>query len=82
MSRNIREKIQRLAEWCSVNNLTLKTKELVMDFRRGHRTDLVLLCINEVGVERVQTFTFLGVLVSEDLSWSASTTAYNKYCTF
>lgn len=65
-----------------MNNLTLKTKELLPDFRRGHHTDPVPLCINEVGVERVQTFTFLGVLVSEDLSWSASTAAYNKCCTF
>lgn len=60
MSRNIRDKIQRPAEWCSVNNLTLKTKELLLDFRRGHHTDPVPLCINEGGVEKSADFHISG----------------------
>ncbi|KAF7641414.1 hypothetical protein LDENG_00282120 [Lucifuga dentata] len=37
-----RQEVQKLSEWCSVNNLTLnttKTKELIIDFRK-HNTNL------------------------------------------
>lgn len=70
-----RDEVQRLSEWCSVNNPTLnttKTTEMILDFRRKRDTEP--LHINGEKVERVQTFKFLGVHVSEDLSWSPNTT--------
>lgn len=70
------DEIHRLTAWCSANNLSLnttKTKEIIIDFRRKHITDLAPLCIGGACVERVPTFKFLGVLISDDLSWSANT---------
>lgn len=75
-----REEVQRLLSWCSDNNLSLntkKTKELIIDFTRrggGH----VPLLINGETVERVTSFKFLGVHMSEDTSWTANTTALVK----
>ncbi|KAF7650926.1 hypothetical protein LDENG_00118780, partial [Lucifuga dentata] len=43
-----RQEVQKLSEWCSVNNLTLnttKTKELIIDFKK-HNTNLRPLFIN------------------------------------
>lgn len=68
------DEILRLSEWCSANNLTLnttKTKEIILDFRR-HRADPAPLYIKGDCVERVQTFKFLGTIISADLTWSAS----------
>ena len=76
-----RQEIQLLAAWCSSNNLALNTKkikEVIGDFRTtGQLSQSPLLIGNEV-VERASSFKFLGVTVSEDLSWGrniASATA-------
>uniref|UniRef100_A0A3B4TE14 Reverse transcriptase domain-containing protein n=1 Tax=Seriola dumerili TaxID=41447 RepID=A0A3B4TE14_SERDU len=75
-----REEVQHLAEWCADNNLALnikKTKELIVDFRKRSDTPAPLL-INETEVERVTSFKFLGVHISEDLSWSLNTSTLVK----
>ncbi|KAL2088252.1 hypothetical protein ACEWY4_015151 [Coilia grayii] len=54
-----------------------KTKELILDFRRN-KVAPAPLYINGESVERVETFKFLGVHISADLSWSANTTALVK----
>lgn len=75
-----RDEVQKLEVWCSENNLSLntsKTKELIMDFRR-RRTEPAPLYINGACVERVNAFKFLGMHISNDLSWSANTSAVIK----
>ncbi|KAL0195794.1 hypothetical protein M9458_009366, partial [Cirrhinus mrigala] len=70
----------RLIEWCIDNNLSLnikKTKELVIDFRR-HQEELQPLEIMGEEVERVSSFKFLGIHVSEDLKWLVNTTVLVK----
>ena len=75
-----RDEVLKLGEWCVSNNLALiitKTKELILDFRRN-RAPPAPLYINGEGVERVQSFKFLGVHISADLSWSVNTSALVK----
>uniref|UniRef100_A0A9J7ZE91 Alkylated DNA repair protein AlkB homologue 8 N-terminal domain-containing protein n=1 Tax=Cyprinus carpio carpio TaxID=630221 RepID=A0A9J7ZE91_CYPCA len=75
-----RSEVSRLAGWCSDNNLSLnveKTKEIVVDFRRAH-TQHVPLTINGATVERVSSTKFLGVHITEDLSWTDNTAALAK----
>lgn len=75
-----RDEVQRLSEWCSANNLVLnttKTKEIILDFRRL-KTDPAPIYINGDRVEMVHTFTFLGTVISADLSWTGNTTAVIK----
>ncbi len=62
------------------NNLSLnveKTKEIVVDFRRVH-TQHAPLTINGATVERVSSTKFLGVHITEDLSWTNNTAALAK----
>ncbi|KAL0149801.1 hypothetical protein M9458_054849 [Cirrhinus mrigala] len=75
-----RSEVSRLARWCSDNNLSLnveKTKEIVVDFRRVH-TQHAPLSINGASVERVNSTKFLGVHITENLSWANNTTALAK----
>ena len=77
---NYRSEVSRLATWCKVNNLHLnveKTKEIVVDFRRVH-TQHTPLTINGPAVERMSSTKFLGVHISEDLSWSHNTASLAK----
>ncbi|XP_066531611.1 semaphorin-4A-like [Hoplias malabaricus] len=72
-----RDEVLGLVDWCAENNLSLnstKTKELVIDFRRK-RADPTPLIINGDCVERVPSFRFLGMHISEDLTWTTNTTA-------
>ncbi len=62
------------------NHLSLnidKTKELVVDFRRQSR-EHTPISIDKTPVERVNSFKFLCVHITEDLTWSAHTDAVLK----
>ncbi|KAL0160065.1 hypothetical protein M9458_043790, partial [Cirrhinus mrigala] len=75
-----REEVAQLAKWCGANNLSLnvgKTKEVVMDFRRNS-VDHPPLTINSSTVERVTSTKFLGVHITEDLTWTTNVTSLNK----
>ncbi len=78
--KNYRREVSRLAGWCRVNNLSLnveKTKEIVVDFRKVH-TQHAPLTINGATVERASSTKFLGVHITEDLSWTNNTAALAK----
>ncbi|MCJ8750258.1 hypothetical protein PDJAM_G00260460 [Pangasius djambal] len=77
---NYRNEVQQLAIWCTNNNLSLnieKTKEIVVDFWRAH-TQRPPLIINSAAVERVSSTKFLGVHITEDLSWTTNTASLVK----
>ena len=80
--RGYRGEVERLVGWCSENNLELnisKTKEMVIDFRRcGCPTSC--LVINGEGVEVVDSFKFLGIVISSDLSWLNNSSSIVKRC--
>lgn len=62
--------------WCLVNNLLpniIKTKEVTIDFCKK-RVDHATLHISGDLVDRVTSFTFLEVHISEELNWSMNAT--------
>ncbi len=65
--------VERLTSWCQDNCLSLnvsKTKELIVDFRKRHLLPYTPLMISGTPVERVSSFKYLGVNISEDLTWT------------
>ncbi len=66
--------VERLTSWRQDNCLSLnvsKTKELIVDFRKRHLLPYTPLMISGTPVERVSSFKYLGVNISEDLTWTA-----------
>ena len=58
--------------WCQDNNLSLnvsKTKELIVDYSK-RRAEQAPINIDGAVVERVKSFKFLGVQITNELSWS------------
>ncbi|KAG7474480.1 RNA-directed DNA polymerase from transposon BS [Solea senegalensis] len=75
-----RDEVQHLEDWCRVNNLLLnvdKTKEMIIDFRKS-QTEHAPLSISGRTVERVENIKFLGVQISQDLSWNKNTSYITK----
>ncbi len=75
-----RDEVAQLAEWCGANNLSLnvgKTKEVVMDYRRNS-VDHTPLTINSSTVERFSSTKFLGVHITENLTWITNTMSLSK----
>jgi hypothetical protein len=75
-----RNEVGRLVDWCDANNLVLnvsKTKELVADFR-SKKTPIQPLVINDQEVEIVESFRFLGSIISCSLKWEDNVTAIRK----
>lgn len=71
-----REEVQHLVDWCQNNNLSLnvqKTKEMDVNFRKSSTTHTPLH-ITGSAVEMVNSVKFLGVHISDDLSWNLNTT--------
>ncbi len=67
------EEVERLTSWCQDNCLSLnvsKTKELTVDFRKRQQWPYTPLMISGTPVERVSSFKYLGVNISEDLTWT------------
>ena len=66
--------------WCQENNLTLnvnKTKEMIVDFRKQQR-EQPPIHIDRTVVERVESFKFLGVPITDRLKWSTHTDSVVK----
>ncbi len=75
-----REEVSTLTKWCQENHLSLnidKTKELVVDYRRQSR-EHTPITIDKTPMERVNSFKFLCVHITKDLTWSAHTDAVLK----
>uniref|UniRef100_A0A3B1J1U4 Reverse transcriptase domain-containing protein n=1 Tax=Astyanax mexicanus TaxID=7994 RepID=A0A3B1J1U4_ASTMX len=75
-----REEVQRLTDWCTVNNLHLnvdRTKEMVVDFRRALHTHSPLN-IDGSSVEIVKSTKFLGVHLADNLTWTLNTSSTAK----
>ncbi len=67
------DEVERLTAWCQDNCLSLnvsKTKELIVDFRKRQQQPYTPLMISGTPVERVSSFKYLGVNISEDLTWT------------
>ncbi len=67
------DEVERLTSWCQDNCLSLnvsKTKELIVDFRKRQQRPYTPLMISGTPVERVSSFQYLGVNISEDLTWA------------
>ena len=68
------EEISSLAEWCTENNLLLnvnKTKRLIVDFRKKKAKTHTPVYISGAEVEQVNSFRFLGINITENLSWTS-----------
>ena len=67
-----REEVRDLVVWCQNNSLSLnviKTKEMIVDYRK-RGTKYVPILINGAVVEQVESFKFLGVHITNKLTWS------------
>ena len=70
-----RSEVASLVTWREEDNLPLNTdesKEMIVDMRKERRTHQPLF-IRGLEVERVSSFKYLGVYISEDLTWTLST---------
>eukprot|EP00061_Rhincodon_typus_P013056 g39190.t1 len=68
-----RREIEGLVMWSNENNLSLnvsKTKELIINFRKKGG-EHALIYINRTEVERVKSIQFLGVTITDELSWTS-----------
>ncbi|KAK1792048.1 hypothetical protein P4O66_001827 [Electrophorus voltai] len=75
------EEIKHLENWCQENNLLLnvsKTKELIVDCSKKQEWHYQPVRISGTTVERVDSFRYLGVHISQDLSWSRHTSSLAK----
>jgi hypothetical protein len=75
-----REQVRDVAVCCQHNNLSLNvsmTKELIMD-NRNQRCEHGPIHINGAIVERVESFKFLCVHITKQLTWSTHTHAVVK----
>ena len=75
-----RDEVEKMVDWCASNNLELnvsKTKEMIIDFRKK-KTPLLPLSVEGQEVEQVESFKFLGVHISNTLSWEVNITSSCK----
>lgn len=72
------KEMEILEGWCQDNHLQLnvsKTKEMVVDYSRKQQRSYAPLFIAGAPVEKVDNFKYLGVQLTDDLTWSNHTHA-------
>jgi hypothetical protein len=72
--------VSALEVWCQENNLSPdvnKTKELIVDFRKQQR-EHPPIHIDGAAVEKVESFKFLCVHITDKLKWSTHTNSVGK----
>ena len=77
---NYRLEIDGITDWCDSNNLFLnvsKTKEMIIDFRRN-KPFYEPIIIDETEVEQIDVFKFLGIYITNDLTWHFNCTELLK----
>ena len=75
-----RWEIDNLVSWCSHNNLelnALKTVEMVVDFRKNP-APLTPITLCSSTVDTVESFRFLGTIISQDLKWELNISSLIK----
>ena len=73
--RAYRREIKYLTLWCDNNNLSLnvnKTKEIIVDFRKSKGIHTPI-SIKGSSVDIVDNFKFLGLHITDTLTWSLNT---------
>ncbi len=65
------DEVERLTSWCQDMwaKLKSKTKELIVNFRKRQQRPYTPLMISGTPVERVSSFKYIGIKISEDLTW-------------
>ena len=81
LSENINAEIKLITDWLAVNKLSLnakKTKFMFFHFPQRNITSYIPdLTINNIVIERVTKFNFLGLTLDEHMSWKSHT---HKIC--
>ena len=75
-----RWEIDHLVTWCTQNNLelnALKTLEMVVDFRKNP-APLTPITLCGSPVDTVESFRFLGTLITQDLKWELNISSLIK----
>ena len=76
------EEVKRFTTWCVDNYLelnVLKTKEMIIDFRRKP-TSIPDLYIGDEKVERVSQYKYLGSIIDNKLTFNQNIESINKKC--
>ena len=77
---NYRHEIENIVSWCDNNNLFLnvsKTKEMIIDFK-NNKSNIQPIIINNTEVEQVEVFKFLGIYLTNQLTWHFNCTEILK----
>ena len=74
-SNNINSELTKIIDWLAVNKLSLndaKAKLMISHYeqRKFKKHELPNIKINNIPVERVRQFKFLGVIIDSNLTWS------------
>ena len=75
-----REEVEQPVDWCRDNSLILnveKTEEIILDFRKN-RPNHAPLVINSSAVEMVNSTKFLGVHITDTLTWNVNTSLVKR----
>ena len=76
ISRGIDNEMKKVTDWLAVNKLSLnvsKTKYMLFHFsqRTLRDCDIPKIRINEIDIERVDEFDFLGLTINENMTWNS-----------
>ena len=69
----LQDDVNTISNWVDKNRLTLNSKKMIVSRRRGRSIPTHTLNLHGESMERVYRYKYLGVVLTDDLTWSEHT---------
>ena len=74
LKRDINNELEKITPWLIMNKLFLNVpKKIRIFYRKQKQISELNIAINDTDIERVESFSFLGLHIHESLSWKTHT---------
>jgi len=76
----INEELDKINDWLKINKLSLNVEKKMIFQKKKKNTEILNLKIDNINIDQVKEFNFLGVIIDTNLNWKNHAEQISKAC--